>query len=168
MLLCHLCLPSSSSPPPPPPPAKESLGIQILWSRQWRVCHVSRDQALSWMLWSHYARKEKEENGNHEDCSGLEWWMAWPRKWSGRRMLRQTVNWPGIDLILCTLLIWPCHGEIEKPKWMWGQCSLTWAHYTDKPTMNLKVGWNGAQNRTGVEHHKTQGKTAVSGPLTSR
>lgn len=45
--------------------------------------------------------------------------MARPRKWSGR-MLRQAVNWPGIDLILCTLLIWPCHSKIEKPKWMWG------------------------------------------------
>lgn len=73
-----------------------------------------------------------------------------------KRMLRQAVIWPAIDLILCTLLIWPCHSGIEKPKWLQGLCSLTWAHCTDKTTMNLKMGWNTGPNRKGRTSEDTR------------
>lgn len=66
-------------------------------------------------------RQKREEHGdNRRGLFGL--WVidGTAKEMVWKRMLRQAVNWPGIDLILCTLLIWPCHSEIEKPKWMWG------------------------------------------------
>lgn len=137
MLLCHLCLSSLHH--------RQQRNLSV-----YRYYELHNSEYLASpetrMVWLHQGAEENGDRGGELFGPWVIDGMAKEMVW--KRMLRQAVNWPGIDLILCALLIWPCHGEIEKPKWMWGCVHSPEPHRTDNPTMNLKMAWNTGRSGT--------------------
>lgn len=113
MLLCHQCLSSLYHL------RQRNHLVSRYYELHNRECGTS-PETKHHRGWYERIKAEQENRDNRRGLFGL--WMidGMAKEMVWKRMLRQAVNWPGIDLILCTLLIWPCHSEIEKPKWMWG------------------------------------------------
>lgn len=107
--------------------------------------YISREQVLSRPVLSSCHKTW----GNNEDKEGGLWGTdgaVKQRAWT--RMLRQALERPGIDSVVCTLLIRLCLSKIEKSKWTRG-CVGSSEHCSNKPAANPKVGWNASTEQRG-------------------